>query len=52
LANLSVDRLSWKASSEGAMVAIMVVLQLPPRLSSSSRVSLESLGKGGRERES
>lgn len=29
---------SWKASVDGEIMAIIVVLQLPPRLSSSSRV--------------
>jgi hypothetical protein len=43
LANLSVDRLSAKASMAGLIMQIMVVLQLPPRLSSRILVSLESL---------
>mmetsp|Transcript_62364 Transcript_62364/g.167307 ORF Transcript_62364/g.167307 Transcript_62364/m.167307 type:complete len:202 (+) Transcript_62364:376-981(+) len=42
LANLSVDSDSGKASSAGEIMAIIVVLQLPPRLSSSMRVSFES----------
>lgn len=37
-----------KASTAGDTMAMNVVLQLPPRLSSRMRVSLESLGKGGR----
>ena len=42
LANLSVESDSTKASSAGEIMAIMVVLQLPPRLSSRMRVSLLS----------
>jgi hypothetical protein len=41
-ANLSVLRLSANASSAGDTMHIIVVLQLPPRLSSRMRVSLES----------
>ena len=43
VANLRVLKLSLKASLEGEIIAIMVVLQLPPRLSSKIRVTLESL---------
>lgn len=43
VANLRVDWVSPKASEEGEIMAIMVVLQLPPRLSSRSLVSFESL---------
>mmetsp|Transcript_1429 Transcript_1429/g.5628 ORF Transcript_1429/g.5628 Transcript_1429/m.5628 type:complete len:278 (-) Transcript_1429:895-1728(-) len=43
LANLSVESDSTNASSAGLIIAIIVVLQLPPRLSSRMRVSLESL---------
>jgi len=43
VANLRVDYDSPKASAEGDIIAIIVVLQLPPRLSSRIRVSLESL---------
>lgn len=42
LANLRVDRLSANASMAGLIMHIMVVLQLPPRLSSRMRVSLLS----------
>jgi hypothetical protein len=42
LANLSVDRLSANASMAGLIMHIMVVLQLPPKLSSRMRVSLLS----------
>ena len=42
-ANLRDDRDSLKASSAGDIMVIIVVLQLPPRLSESSRVSMESL---------
>ena len=41
-ANLSVERLSPNAISAGETAAITVVLQLPPRESASSRVSLLS----------
>ncbi len=34
------------ASTAGDTMAMKVVLQLPPRLSSRMRVSLESLGRG------
>jgi hypothetical protein len=34
---------TWKASMDGLIMHIMVVLQLPPRESSRMRVSLESL---------
>ena len=40
LANLSVDSDSMNASSAGEIIAIIVVLQLPPRESSKIRVSL------------
>jgi hypothetical protein len=43
VANLSVDKDSPNASCDGEIIAIIVVLQLPPRLSSSSLVSFESL---------
>jgi len=42
-ANFSVDKDSLKASIEGDIMAIKVVLQLPPRESSKSLVILESL---------
>lgn len=42
LANFKVDRLSAKASMAGLIMHIIVVLQLPPKLSSSMRVSLLS----------
>jgi hypothetical protein len=43
LANLRVERLSANASMAGLIMHIMVVLQLPPKLSSNMRVSLLSL---------
>ena len=43
VANLRVDWVSPKASEEGEIIAIIVVLQLPPRLSSRILVSFESL---------
>mmetsp|Transcript_4463 Transcript_4463/g.20026 ORF Transcript_4463/g.20026 Transcript_4463/m.20026 type:complete len:356 (+) Transcript_4463:662-1729(+) len=42
LANLSVESDSVKDSSAGEIIAIIVVLQLPPRESSRMRVSFES----------
>ena len=42
LANLSVESDSVKDSSAGEIMAIIVVLQLPPKESSRIRVSLES----------
>ena len=42
-ANLSVAQVSSKAKVEGDMVAMMVVLQFPPRESCSKWVNLESL---------
>ena len=41
-ANFTVDKLSANASSAGEIIAIMVVLQLPPSESSNTRVSLLS----------
>ena len=41
--NLSVDRVSLWFTSAGEMVAIMIVFELPPRLSFSNHVSTESL---------
>lgn len=41
----AIDPSPQKASSDGDIMAIIVVLQLPPRLSSSILVSLESLRK-------
>jgi len=43
VANFNVDYDSPKASDDGETIAIIVVLQLPPRLSSKILVSLESL---------
>ena len=43
VANLSVEILSPKPSPAGLIMAIIVVLQLPPRESSRSLVRLESL---------
>jgi hypothetical protein len=43
LANFKVWCDSWKASGAGEIMAIIVVLQLPPSESSSKRVSFESL---------
>ena len=40
------------ASTAGDTMAMKVVLQLPPRLSSRMRVSLESLGRAGRWQQS
>jgi hypothetical protein len=43
VANFKVERDSPKASADGEIIANIVVLQFPPKLSSSNRVSLESL---------
>ena len=43
MANFNVDYDSPKASDDGETIAIIVVLQFPPRLSSNILVSLESL---------
>lgn len=42
VANFNVEMDSPKPSEEGDIIAIIVVLQLPPSESSSKRVSLES----------
>lgn len=43
VANFKDDWDSPKASAEGEIIAIIVVLQFPPKLSSKILVSLESL---------
>ena len=41
-AKFKVERVSWKLSTELDIVAMMIVLELPPKESLSKQVSLES----------
>ena len=43
LAKFKVDSVYWKQSNELAIVAMMKVLELPPKESRSKQVSFESL---------
>lgn len=43
MANFKVLKLSEKDSKAGDIIAIIVVLQLPPKLSSNNLVNFESL---------